>query len=145
MKKDVEENNIPYLLLKDQCYNKTRSQICGAKKILIIEEEINCMNYLVELYDWGFFPSALKIKVYEITKTWWTPFQNGILSADYMQWFKKVAHGTHCQNKSGARKYYILKMQRYYLIIWISFSDYTITCLNVCGIAMSQVLKASHK
>jgi hypothetical protein len=34
-------------------------------------------------------PSALKMKVYEITKNRWTPFKDGIPGGGWMRWFKQ--------------------------------------------------------
>jgi hypothetical protein len=37
----------------------------------------------------GLSPIQPKMKVYEITKTRWIPFRNGILGGGWMQWWKK--------------------------------------------------------
>jgi hypothetical protein len=49
------------------------------------------VTYLTEMCDrgYGLSPTALKMKVYEITKTCWTPFRNGILGVGWMRWFKR--------------------------------------------------------
>jgi hypothetical protein len=90
MQKADQEHNIPCLSLRDWCCGKTRSRIHRAKEVLTASKESELVTYLTEMYDRGYGLSlrALKMKVYEITKTRWTPFRNGILGARWMHWFK---------------------------------------------------------
>ena len=37
----------------------------------------------------GLLLTAFKLKVYEITKSKWTPFKNGILGAKWLQWWQR--------------------------------------------------------
>jgi hypothetical protein len=79
MKKAAKDNNIPYSSLRDWYCGKTRSRTCGIKGMLTASEESELVTYLTEMSDrgYGLSPNALKMKVYEITKTRWTPFRNG--------------------------------------------------------------------
>ena len=90
MKKAAEENNIPYSSFRDHCYGKTRSRRRGVSGVLTPEEEKELVDYLVKMCDMGFglSPSALKMKVYEITKSRWTPFRDGIPGGGWMRWFR---------------------------------------------------------
>ena len=74
MKASAKENNIPYFC--DHCYGKTRSRKRGVQSVLTPEEEQEIVDYLMKMCDMGFglSPSALKMKVYEITKDRLTPF-----------------------------------------------------------------------
>jgi hypothetical protein len=91
MKKVAEQNHIPYSSLHDWCYRRTRSRDRGVKGVLIPEEEQQLLEYLIEICDrgLGLSPTQLKMKVYEITKTRWTPFKNGIPGGGWMRWWKK--------------------------------------------------------
>lgn len=90
MKKAAEENNIPYSSFRDHCYGKTRSRRRGVQGVLTPEEEKELVDYLVKMCDLGFglSPSALKMKVYEITKNRFTPFRDGIPGGGWMRWFR---------------------------------------------------------
>ena len=90
MKKAAAENNIPYSSFRDHCYGKTRSRRRGVEGVLTAEEEKELVDYLVKMCDMGFglSPSALKMKVYEITKSRWTPFRDGIPGGGWMRWFR---------------------------------------------------------
>ena len=91
MKKATRDNNIPYSSLRDWYSEKTRYQSHGTKGVLSIAEESELVIYFTEMYDrgYGLSPSALKMKVYEITKIQWLPFCNGILGVGWMRWFKQ--------------------------------------------------------
>jgi hypothetical protein len=104
MKKAAEENHIPYSSFRDWCYGKTRSRKRGVKAVLSPEEEAQIVDFLIKMCDcgYGLLPSALKMKVYEITKNRWTPFKDGIPGGGgWMRWFKhrhpeltlRAAHG----------------------------------------------------
>lgn len=55
------------------------------------EEEEQIVQYLVHICELGYdlSPSALRLKVYEITKSRWTPFNNGIPGGGWMRWWKR--------------------------------------------------------
>jgi hypothetical protein len=91
MKKAAEENQIPYSSFRDWCYGKTRSRKRGMKAVLSPEEEAQIVDFLIKIYDrrYCLSPSALKMKVYEITKNRWTPFKDGIPGGGWMRWFKQ--------------------------------------------------------
>jgi hypothetical protein len=59
--------------------------------VLIASEENKLITYFTEMYDrgYGLSPSALKMKVYEITKIQWTLFRSGIFGIGWMRWFKR--------------------------------------------------------
>ena len=86
MKKAVEENHIPYSSFCDWCYRKTKSRKRGVKALLSPEEEAQIVDFLIKMCDcgYGMSPSALKMKVYEITKNRWMPFKDGIPSRGWM-------------------------------------------------------------
>ena len=90
MKKAAKENGIPYSSLRDWCYGRTRSRDHGAKPVLTAEEEVQLLDYLIAMCDagYGLSPTALKMKVYEITKTRWMPFCEGIPGGSWMRWFQ---------------------------------------------------------
>lgn len=90
MQKAAAQNQIPYSSLRDWCYGRTRTRDRGAKTVLTAEEETQLVQYLVNMCDagYGLSPSALKLKVYEITKSRWTPFRDGIPGSGWMRWFK---------------------------------------------------------
>ena len=91
IKKAALENHIPYTSLCDWCYGRTRSRKRGVKAVLTQEEEAQLVQYLIAMCDrgYGLSPSALKMKVYEITKTKSTPFKDGIPGAGWMRWFRR--------------------------------------------------------
>lgn len=91
MKKAAEENNIPYSSFRDHCLGKTRSRCRGVKGVLTLEEEDEIVQYLIRMCDLGFgiTPSALKMKVFEITQHRWTPFRDGIPGDGWMRWFRR--------------------------------------------------------
>jgi hypothetical protein len=91
MKKAAEENGISYSSFRNWYYGKTRSQKRGEKAVLSHEEEDQIVEFLIKMCDrkFGLSLSALKMKVYEITKNRWTPFKDGIPGGGWMRWFKQ--------------------------------------------------------
>jgi hypothetical protein len=59
--------------------------------VLSLEEEDELVKYLIQMCDrgYGLNPIALRMKVYEITQSMWTPFQNGIPGNGWMRWWKR--------------------------------------------------------
>lgn len=91
MRKAAQKYNIPYTTFREWCYGVTTSRRRGAKTVLTAEEEEQIVQYLVHMCElgYGLSPSALRLKVYEITKSRWTPFKNGIPGAGWMRWWKR--------------------------------------------------------
>ena len=85
------QNNIPYSSFRDWCFGRTRSRRRGKMSVLTPEEESELVQYLIKMCDAGFglSPTALKMKVYEMTKTRCTPFTDGIPGGGWMRWFKR--------------------------------------------------------
>jgi hypothetical protein len=65
--------------------------IKGLPSVLSPSEEEELVKYLIDMCDIGFglTLTALRMKVYEITKSRWTPFRNGIPDNGWMRWWKK--------------------------------------------------------
>ena len=63
----------------------------GSLTVLKPAEEEELVNYLIQMCDrgYGLTPSALCMKVYEITQSRWTPFRNGIPRNGWMHWWKR--------------------------------------------------------
>ena len=91
MRLAAQRNNIPYSSFRDWCYGHTRSRRRGKMSVLTPEEESELVQYLIRMCDAGFglSPTALKMKVYEMTKTRCTPFTDGIPGGGWMRWFKR--------------------------------------------------------
>jgi hypothetical protein len=82
-------------------------QDMGIKGVPTVEEE-ELVQHLIQMCDRGLGLSAtqLKMKVYEITKTRWTPFKNGIPGGGWMQWWKNGTLSCHFDHPK------LLKLQR---------------------------------
>ena len=91
MKKAAKDHDIPYTTFRGWCYGKTRSRKRGMKAVLSPEEESLIVDFLIRMCDrgYGLSPSALRMKVYEITKNRWTSFKDGIPGGGWMRWFKR--------------------------------------------------------
>lgn len=90
MLKAARVHHIPYTTFRNWCYGRTRSRKRGVKAVLSPEEESLIVDFLIRMCDrgYGLSPSALKMKVYEITKNRVTPFKDGIPGGGWMRWFK---------------------------------------------------------
>ena len=56
--------------------------------MLSLGEEDELVKYLIQMRDcgYGFFPTVLRMKVYEITQSRWTSIENGAPGNDWMRW-----------------------------------------------------------
>jgi hypothetical protein len=91
LREAARENGIPYTSLRDWCHGLTRSRSRGRRGVLSAQEENEVVEYLLKMCDagYGLSPNALKMKVYEITRNRWTPFQDGIPGKGWMRWFRR--------------------------------------------------------
>jgi hypothetical protein len=91
MRKAAATYNIPYSTFREWYYGVRTSRKKGPPTVLKPAEEEELVNYLVQMCDrgYGLSPSALRMKVYEITASRWTPFRNGIPGDGWMRWWKK--------------------------------------------------------
>ena len=89
-RKAAEDNHIPLTTLRDWYQGRTRSRMRGRKGVLTADEESQLVQYLIKMCDagYGLSPNALKMKVYEITKSRSTPFWDGIPGSGWMRWFR---------------------------------------------------------
>ena len=83
--------HIPYFTLREWCYGQRTSKKKGNKGVLTLEEEQLLVDWLLRMCEMrhGLSLTALKLKVYEITKSMWTPFKNGIPGAGWLRWWQR--------------------------------------------------------
>ena len=76
MREASKKHGIPYSSLRDWCYGVRTSRKRDPPPILNPVEEQLIVEYLLSMCDlgYGLTPTALRLKVYEITKGKWTPF-----------------------------------------------------------------------
>ena len=91
MRKAAATYSIPYSTFREWCYGIRTSRKKGPPTVLKPAEEEELVNYLIQMCDkgYGLTPSALRMKVYEITQSRWTPFRNGIPGNGWMRWWKR--------------------------------------------------------
>ena len=91
MRQAAATYNIPYSTFKEWCYGIRTSRKRGPPTVLKPAEEEELVNYLIQMCDrgYGLSPTALRMKVYEITQLRWTPFRNGIPGDGWMRWWKR--------------------------------------------------------
>ncbi len=91
MRKAAATYNIPYSSFREWCYGIRISRKKGPPTVLKSSEKEELVNYLIQMCDrgYGLTPSALRIKVYKITQSKWTPFWNGISDNGWMRWWKR--------------------------------------------------------
>ena len=91
MRKAAATYSIPYSTFREWYFGVRTSRKKGPPTVLKPAEEEELVNYLVQMCDrgYGLSPSALRMKVYEITASRWTPFRNGIPGDGWMRWWKK--------------------------------------------------------
>ena len=82
---------IPYSMLREWCYNVHTSCQRGPDPTLNAMEEQQIVDYLVAMSKLGngLIPTAFKLKVYDITKGRWIPFQDGIPGRGWMQCWQR--------------------------------------------------------
>jgi hypothetical protein len=87
MKKASEQFHIPYSSFREHCYSMRKSRIRGAPSVLSKEEEQQLTDWLIAMVErgYGFSPTALKMKVSEITMSRDTPFCEGIPGGGWMR------------------------------------------------------------
>lgn len=87
MRKAAVTYNIPYSTFREWCYGIRTSRKKGPSSVLKPAEEEELVAYLIQMCDRGFglSPTALRMKVYEITQSRWTPFRNGIPGNGWMR------------------------------------------------------------
>jgi hypothetical protein len=83
-------HGIPYSTFSEWCYGVRKSRKRGPAGVLSPGEEAQLVEYLLSMCErgLGLTPSALKMKVYEITKHRSTPFKNGISGDGWLRWFR---------------------------------------------------------
>jgi hypothetical protein len=91
MKKASEKYSIPFSSVREHCYGIRTSRIRGARGVLTPEEEAQLGDWLVRMAEAGhdLSPTALKMKVSEITMTRPTPFRNGIPGGGWMRGWRR--------------------------------------------------------
>ena len=91
MRKAATTFKIPYSSFREWCHGIRRTKKKGPPTVLSLEEEDELVKYLIQMCDrgYGLSPTALRMKVYEITQSRWTPFRNGIPGNGWMRWWKR--------------------------------------------------------
>ena len=71
MRKAAATYSIPYSTFREWCYGIRTSRKKGSPIVLKPAEEEELVNYLIQMCDrgYGLSPSALRMKVYEITQS----------------------------------------------------------------------------
>ena len=90
MKKASDLYHIPYSSFREWCYGLRATRKRGPPTILSPDEEKQLADYCIRMCEMGqgLTPSALKLKVYDITKSRATPFRDGIPGSGWMRWWK---------------------------------------------------------
>ena len=90
MREASQCHGIPYSTFREWCYGERKSRKRGPACVLSPTEEKLIVEYLVNMCErgLGLSPTALKMKVFEITKDRVTPFKNGIPGDGWLRWFK---------------------------------------------------------
>ena len=90
MHKAAQLYHIPYSSFREWCYGVRTSRKRRPPTILTPSEEKQLVDYCIRMYEMGqgLTPSALKLKVYDITKSRATPFRDGIPGLGWMRWWK---------------------------------------------------------
>lgn len=80
MKKASDMYHIPYSTFREWCYGIRRTRKRGPAAVLSPSKEQQLVDYCIRMCELGLglTPTALKLKVYDITKSRPTPFRNGI-------------------------------------------------------------------
>ena len=89
MKKASDLYHIPYSSFREWYYGLRTSRKMGPPAVLSPSEEKQLVDYCIRMCEMGqgLTPSALKLKVYDITKSRPTPFRNGIPGEGWMRWW----------------------------------------------------------
>jgi hypothetical protein len=80
MKKASDKFNIPYSSFREHCYEVRKSRIKGVPGVLTTWKEQQLSQWLITMVDcgYGLSPTAIRMKVSEITMSKPTPFREGI-------------------------------------------------------------------
>ena len=91
MKKASDMYHIPYSTFREWCYGIRRTRKRGPAAVLSPSKEQQLVDYCIRMCELGLglTPTALKLKVYDITKSRPTPFRNGIPGQGWMRWWKR--------------------------------------------------------
>lgn len=91
MRKVANMYNIPYSSFGEWCYGIQTTRKKGPPSVLSPTEEEELVQYLIQMCDrrFGLTLIALRMKVYEITQSRWTPFCNGNPGNCWMRWWKR--------------------------------------------------------
>lgn len=91
MRQAASTFNIPYSTFREWCYGIRTTRKKGPPTVLSTVEEEELVKYLIQMCDrgYGLSPTALRMKVYELTQSRWTPFRDGIPGNGWMRWWKK--------------------------------------------------------
>ena len=83
--------NIPRTSMRDYYSGKIKNRKMGPKTILIIEEELKLVEYMLEMQNLAHPLSVneLKFKVGEIYQGRVTPFKDGVPGKSWLKWFKR--------------------------------------------------------
>ena len=113
MKKASDLYHIPYSSFREWCYGLRTSRKMGPPAVLSPSEEKQLVDYCIRMCEMGqgLTPSALKLKVYDITKSRPTPFHNGIPGEGWMRWWRH-RHLELSLRVSQALEVYALKTLR---------------------------------
>lgn len=90
MKKASDLYHIPYTSFREWCYGMRCSRKRGPPAVLSESEEKLLVDYCIRMCEMGqgLTPTALKLKVYDITKDRVTPFRDGIPGGGWMRWWR---------------------------------------------------------
>ena len=90
MKKASDLHHIPYSSFREWYYGSRISRKLGPPAVLSPSEEKQLVDYCIRMCEMGqgLTPIALKLKVYDITKSRPTPFRNGIPGKGWMRWWR---------------------------------------------------------
>jgi hypothetical protein len=91
MKKASLQFGIPYSSFREHCYGVRKSRVKGARGVLSMEEEQQLFDWLFSMVvrGYGLTPTALRMKVSEITMSRMTPFREGIPGGGWMKGWKR--------------------------------------------------------
>jgi hypothetical protein len=91
MEKASEQFHIPYSSFREHCYGMRKSRRRGAKGVLLDDEDRQLVEWLISMVERGFglTPTALKMKVCEITMSRDIPFREGIPGGGWMRGWRR--------------------------------------------------------
>ena len=89
--KASETFHISYSILREWCYGQRMSRKRDSKGVLTPEEEQLLVDWLLRMCEMehSLLLTTLKLNVYEITKSRWTPFKTSIPGASWLRWWQR--------------------------------------------------------